>query len=176
MLSQPKPSKSINDAMLDCLKDVIYPQQLYTLGLEDLKDKRIGRAKLSGWRFTGKLAGRDMCVHVGHRIQSGSPAVSRLSYGPYVTSARNAIRKAVESPEVRAHRYELRLLAIPALSVEAVWLKSQTGKHDLMVPYLSAAGLRPMFFYPLDRFLTILQPKAQERLTFDDSPHMRRRQ
>jgi hypothetical protein len=175
MLEQPVPSKPITDAMLDGLKDEIYPQQLYTLGVKDLKAKNIGGAKLSGWRFTGKLAGRDMCVHVGHHIRSKSPAVSRLSYGPYVTKAREAMKKIVKSPEVRAHNYELRLLSIPALSVEAVWLKSQTGKHDLMVPYLPAAGLRSMRFYPLDKFLTILQPKAQERLMFDDSPSARRR-
>ena len=101
--------------------------------------------------------------------------MSQLSYGAHITSARNAIRRIVKSPEVRAHHYELRLLTIPALSVEAVWLKSQTGKHDLMVPYLPAAGLRSMRFYPLDRFLRTLQREAQERLKFDDSPRMRRR-
>ena len=175
MLKQPDPSKRITDAMLDGLKDVIYPQQVYTLGLKDLKARNGGRAKLAGWRFTGKVAGRDICVHVGHRIRSKSPAMSRLTYGPDVTRARDAIRKAAKSPEVRAHNYELRLLSIPALSVEAVWLKSQTGRHDLMLPYFPAAGLRSMRFYPLEKFLTVLQPKAQERLMLDHAPRARGR-
>ena len=101
--------------------------------------------------------------------------MTELAHGPHITRARDAIRKIVTLPEVLAHHYELRLLTIPALSVEAVWLKSQTRQPDLIVPYLTITGLRSMRVYPADKFFKALEPAAQEVLESDDSPRMRRR-
>jgi len=174
-LKQPVPSRQITNAMLGGVSDSIYPQQLYVLGLEDLISKSIRGAKLSGWRFMGSLGGPDFSMHVECDSRGKAPALTELSHGPHITNARNAIRKIVKSPEVRSHHYQLRLLTIPALSVEAVWLKSESGAADLMVPYLTTAGLKPMQFYPLDKFLGALEPAAKMRIGFDDSPRMLRR-
>jgi len=174
-LKQPVPSKQITNAMLGGVSDSIYPQQLYVLGLEDLISKSMRGAKLSGWRFMGSLGGPDFSMDVESDSRGKAPALTELSQGPHITNARNAIRKIIKSPEVRAHHFELRLLTIPALSVEAVWLKSQSRAADLMVPYLTIAGLKPMQFYPLDKFLGALEPAAKTRIGFDDSPRMLRR-
>ena len=71
-LNQPKPSTRILGAMLHGIAGQTYPQQLYTLGLEDLNAKGIRGAKRSGWRFLGKLAGRDMSLDVAQA--RGKPA------------------------------------------------------------------------------------------------------
>ena len=138
-LREPVPAKRITEAMLNGIRDKVYPQQVYVLLLKDLQTAGIAGAKASGWRFMGDLAGRDVSVDV-ECGRAARPAATEFSHGRHTTSARNAIRKIVKSSEVKKHHYELRLLAIPALGVEAVWLKAGSNTQDLVVPYSPRRG------------------------------------
>jgi hypothetical protein len=87
--------------------------------------------------------------------------------------------------EVSGHpgdNYELRILRIPALCLEAFWLKSLSAKRcDLIVPYglvvdhdlVKLGGGRTLHknkAYPVAEFLKAVGPAAQQRLKVDERP------
>jgi hypothetical protein len=174
MLKEPPAPDDVTSAMLRGLADTIYPQQFYVLDLKDVAAKDLAAARQTGWRFMGTVGGRDMELQVEHARRGKPPVMTEMSHGPHVTAARDAIRKIVKSPEVKRHNYELRLLAIPALSVEAVWLAGGRKVPDLVVPYVASPGLKSMRFYSAERFLAALGPQAAQQAKFDSGPRVRR--
>jgi len=66
--------------------------------------------------------------------------------------------------------YELRLLTIPALSIEVFWLKAPpTGAPDFVVAVdLRNSELPDRTLIPIDTFLETVRPLAKERMTFRD--------
>jgi hypothetical protein len=64
---------------------------------------------------------------------------------------------------------ELRLLQIPALYVEALWLHFDNPERDLFVPVRSPGVLEPFRTYPAREFLGTLGERARERQTGDDT-------
>ena len=96
--------------------------------------------------------------------------MTNLAQGPRVAEALQAAAAVAALPEVRAADYELRLLRIPGLLIEAFWLVSQSGGADLVVPFLTLnKQLQLSRPYPLTDFMNVVQPLATRRLTFDDS-------
>ena len=173
-LREPEPSGRVIELMQrKLLKDRIYPQRLYALGLKDLVAKHIEGAKSRVWRFTAELGGGDMALDVSHSGRGMSPKMASFSRGRHVTQARNAMRKVVAWKEVKEHDYELRLLSIPDLAVEAVWVKSRSRMPDLVLPYTPTDGLTKKQ-YRLDEFLEILKPAALNRLKADRLLRVRR--
>jgi hypothetical protein len=109
-------------------------------------------------------------MHVQQAPGAKSPSMVEFAHGPNITSVRNAMRKIVQSEEVKRHDYELRLLSIPALSVEAVWLTAKSKTDDLLVPYMPAPGLRKLHFYTVEEFVRVLRSLAQRQLSFNNAP------
>jgi len=175
-LKQPAPSRRTTGTMLQGIAETIYPQKLYTLGLDELTERGLDRARPTGWRFTGKLTDSDVSVDVVPPGRGKAAAVTQLRYGGHITSARDAIRAVVaklDKPDARD--FELRLLEVPALGVHAVWLRSRDGGQDLFIPCLPAAGLKSMKHYTRAQFLKALVPGVKRRLSFDDAPRKVRR-
>ena len=166
-LKEPTPATQITRAMIEGISSKLYPQKVYTLTLKDLLATGLRRAKFSGWRFTGEVAGRDVGVHVD---QGRRPASTEFTHGEDVTIVRDTLRNTVKSPEVRKHHYELRLLSIPGIGVQAVWLKAEDGSSDLIRPYLHCRLVRASRFQPVEKFLAKIRREAEEQFEFDDSP------
>jgi hypothetical protein len=83
---------------------------------------------------------------------------------------------------VAAQQFEMWVLRIPSVLVEAYWLKSSSGKKELIVPYLAATTkLQLMKSYSVREFLKIVKALAEEFSAFDTtaattvSPRKKRR-
>ena len=171
-LTEPVPSKKVKNALIEGLARRIYPQQLYALEVKALAGPRgVRAAKPQLWRFMATIAGHDVSCDVSGESSRTGPRMTSVSQGPHVTRARSAIRTATTLPETKKQKFELRLLIIPALSVEAVWLKAAGPANDLILPYLTGgARLKARQPYTAEKFLAAVQELAARHLTFDDSP------
>jgi len=183
--------------LADCLAEETWPGRhamhcVYSVGLRTIIDlKGLDNVdKPLGWRF---IAG-------GHR----SMGTAAACWSPHESSRLTAkVACAFEAPELAelladteqlnqlpalknypSHHYDLRVLRIPALHLEAFWLKSQSAERgDLIVPYgltledtdsikLSAGRpLKKNQAYPVARFLDYIRDAARLQLaTGDNAP------
>lgn len=171
-LTEPVPSKRVRDALIEGIADRIYPQRLYALEVSALaRGRGLRAAKPQLWRFMATIAGHDVSCDVSEESSRRGPSMTSVSQGAHVAKARAAIRKAGALPEVKKKNFELRLLVIPALSVEAVWLKADDPAYDLTIPYLTGgARLKAMQPCVAAKFLDAIHALAARSLAFDDSP------
>ena len=90
-----------------------------------------------------------------------------VSDGPQAAEMMLRFREIQKLDEVKRNSYELRVLSVPGLLVEAFRLRSLTpGEPDLVVPILAMdPRLAPGTPYPADDFLAILREEAQEHQT-----------
>jgi hypothetical protein len=192
-INKPVPSEQLRQAFLSALprflhdlariKDVgdvvrglpaeYAPLQVHTLRLDDLVRKAdIASAKKAGWRFLagGKKLGQPVAADVTEPSQDIPPKMTSLSHGPQISEFLQAVLDLL--PLVQAEcgavdSYELRILSIPGILIEAFWLKSPAGDQDLVVPYRNLSReLKGKQVYPMDEFLRIIQPLAEKGLQY----------
>ncbi len=116
------------------------PIHVFVLKVGDItKGLGAGAAISSGWRFfVGDPGGRVVMAWVARRPPSGMWKLAATFYGPGVAAALNA-SQALLPPDSGA--YELRMITVPSLSLEAFHLKAQTaGSEDLFVPFPNATA------------------------------------
>jgi hypothetical protein len=111
------------------------PHQVFTLGLTDLAaGKGLDAAKPTGWRYL---------VQEGDNVLASAETVagpreeqvfSAFNESRFVDSSAKAMRAVREFPEVGQGGFELRLLQLPGLYVQALWLHDPQGKGDLLQP------------------------------------------
>jgi hypothetical protein len=144
--------------------------EVYVLSLNDLlRGAGLNAAKDAGWRFISAAApgGVGAVAHVSNG-PDGTPLMRGISYGPEIAAALRAAREVESLPEVAAQHFELWVLRIPGVLVEAYWLKASSGKKDLIVPYLAGTTkLQLMKTYSVTDFLKIVRALAQEFSAFD---------
>jgi hypothetical protein len=144
--------------------------EVYVLSLNDLLGGAgLNAVKDAGWRFISATApgGIGAVAHVSDG-PDGTPLMRGISYGPEVAAALRAAREVESLPEVAAQHFELWVLRIPGVLVEAYWLKSSSGKKDLIVPYLAGTTkLQLMKTYSVAEFLKIVRALAREFSAFD---------
>jgi len=185
-LTKPIPSARMRKAFRDGLAEMIrlgrapkglprenYPQQIYSLGLEDIvKGIGVRAAKPVVWEFlVGDSSGPAIAVYVGQPPRGTPPKMTSVTRGPMTGEALKATHAVEALPQLRVRNYELRRLRISGLSIGAFWLKSEDGGGDLAVPYHAVVDkLVRMRAYPMEEFLSIVRPLAAKRLKFDDSP------
>ena len=153
--------------------------EVFTLGLQhigDLKDQ-VANHKSIGWRFLAAHPASDLACHVG----GPGPRVTGLARGPQVRSILNYIayldtlvRLSPECKPVWEGEYQLRVLRIPALFVEALWLSSPIDPTaDLIIPCAgfvesakpnAAYKLQMMQPYPAKVFFDSVRAAANYRL------------
>ena len=187
-LIKPIPSKAIRDACSEGLKELsglgrvptdlgptYLPQQIYHLDIHAAANGTgLEAAKPVVWQFLlGSPSGPAVAADVAHRRRGTKPKMTSLARGPLIAKSIQSTLDVERMPEVQRHNYELRRLWISGVNIRAFWLKSLDGRADLAVPYHKAAReLVDMRVYPMDEFLSIVQPLAQRRLKFDDSPRV----
>jgi hypothetical protein len=149
------------------------PQQVFQLGLNAAANNSgtINPPSV-GWRF---LAGHGPGESVlGRMVQNPSSKAWKLTgvfFGERVWEAYVASQGLGSLPTVATDDYELRVLAIPALNLEAFWLVAQTaGSVDLIIPFPAQSlqlipTLRAPNPYKMVTFLALIRPLAGGILT-----------
>ncbi len=144
------------------------PQQVFTLGLDDLvADRGLAAAKPTGWRYLVQEGDKVLATaETATTGPGGDHVFSAFNEGRLVASNADAIRTARALPEVSRGRFELRLLRVPGLYVTALWIHEAQGVGDLLVPLapspVSAPAGRPI---PAARLLEELASKARPAAT-----------
>jgi hypothetical protein len=123
-----------------------------------------------GWRF---LTGHGVSETVLGRVVQVPPSntwkLTGVFYGERVSEALVATRHLVNLPEVATNNYELRLLAVPGLNLEAFWLVAQNaGSVDLIIPFSQDQHViptPPTSPYRIVTFLALIRPLAASLLT-----------
>lgn len=147
-------------------------QQVYMLGLDAAAgDDGASAATPAGWRFfAGHEPGKILMGSVTRRNPELGWKMTAGFYGDRVWSAFTASNALDQLPQVEAADYELRMLAVPGLNLEAFWLVAQDSKStDLVIPFPAGAEqpievLKGEAVYSMASFLAIIRPLAQLRL------------
>jgi hypothetical protein len=118
------------------------PHPVFQLALDDVgKQGALDRAAMTGWRYL-VTSGKNViaAAHASATSRSARAAFSHVNEGPFVTSAQTALAQAEQWPDIRDGRYALGLMSVPALYVEALWLRDEDGKDggDRFVPLAPA--------------------------------------
>lgn len=110
------------------------PQQIYVLSLADLANNADPHP--AGWQlFVGRQQGKTLLCHVTQSTQ-GSWELAACLYGDRVWDTLQGSLALANLPAVQKANYEVRLLAIRALNLEAFWLVANPpGSGDLVVPF-----------------------------------------
>jgi hypothetical protein len=138
-------------------------QRVMTLGLQDLANGQMG-ASPAGWRYLIGISSGDAL----YATIDSQGKMTGLSRGPEVTAVFRAAQDLRTLPEAADNDYEPWVLTIPGLLTECFWLKSPGGDKDVVVPFLTSQPLRNGHAYPIDKFLKIVRPWAEERLKPED--------
>jgi len=169
---------------------------VYSAGLKTVRElRRLGQIdKPFCWRF---IAGghQTMTSATGcwatHEASGTPPKVMASLQSREMADILACAEKLNDLRELKDRQndaYELRVLRIPGLSLEAFWLKCEKSeKNDLLVPYglvlqgnsrIKLPGGRTLEknkAYSADEFLEIIQESAMKRLMADENPPRARR-
>lgn len=179
----------------DCVAEETWPGRqavhcVYSVGLRTI----IGLEGLGsidkplGWRFLAgghkEIATAVACMS-SHEVSGKTAKVLATLEAPEVAEILRHTEDLGKLPQVRNHpsdHYELRVIRIPALFIEAFWLKSQGAKPDLIVPYAVILDRRNSTklgtgktliknqAYTAADFLKTIRPAAQQKLAIGDNP------
>ena len=136
---QPPAIPTLNDLRIAEQPDSLLhdPQQAFILDLEDAAGNAGTRAaRPTGWRiFAGRLPGKTVLGRVARRRESGWKLTAAF-YGDNAWVELNASEALDRLPQVSQADYELRVLAVPGLNLQAFWLVARTpGVEDLAIPF-----------------------------------------
>lgn len=142
-----------------------YPHRVFTVGLRELAAKRPLRdARESSWRYLVPDAGRVLSAEV-RELGGGGHKFARLNEGPFGPATKQAIDRVLTSADFEGREYDLATLAVPALSLFALWLRAEQSADDLFIGIApTPPAVRPNETYRADQFLEILSTAAQRRL------------
>lgn len=126
-------------------------------------------ARLTGWRYL--VAGPERAVAAAEIAieENGSggrrtSSASHINTGPFVAAFEDAIQLAESLPDVKEGSFELRLLRISALLLMVLWLKSDEGGEDILVPLDPAPSvLRAGIPCASALFLSLIRPLAVKK-------------
>jgi hypothetical protein len=143
-------------------------EQVFVLALNTIAgNANINEATPAGWRFfAGTSPAKTVMGRVSRRQSSLPWRLTGVYYGDRVYAARQASLALEQLDEVRAADYEVRVLSIPGLNLEAFWLTAQNpGPADLVVPFPASPNqklkiLNQKVVYSLPTFLGTIRPLA----------------
>jgi hypothetical protein len=145
------------------------PQQVFVLGLSDLvRQPGTAAARQDSWRlFAGNTQGKTCMGRVVQRSPGGWKLTSCL-WGDQVWSALLASQAIATLAAALPADYELRVLRIPGINLEAFWLVAQPpASGDLVVPFQanqSILSLGRSGTIELGTFLSVVGPMVIKRM------------
>jgi len=111
------------------------PHPVFTLDLADLvAGKGLDAARPTGWRYLVQEGDNVLASAETVAGPRGEQVFSAFNESRFVDSSAKALRALGNSPEMAQGSYELRLLNVPGLYVQALWFHQTQGKGDLLQP------------------------------------------
>lgn len=111
------------------------PHQVFTLDLTDLvAGKGLDAARPTGWRYLVQEGDNTLASAETVAGPRGEQVFSAFNESRFVDSSAKALRAVEETPEVAQGGFELRLLNVPGLYVQALWFHETQGRGDLLQP------------------------------------------
>jgi hypothetical protein len=149
------------------------PHAVYFLGLDQLTAGAGQEATVqTGWRYLLVQEGETIgAVEIAGNLNE-NPVIAGVSDDGTANAFGTAIRAAEEHEEVEAGDYEARLLRVPAVYAELLWLHDRSGNTDLISPVLAVHGLEINALYPFEDALSILRQDSERVARFDSTPRV----
>jgi hypothetical protein len=151
--------------------------QVFVLNPQEvMAGKGLDAARPTSWRYlldqdTSGLAENSSTATAEVAYQGGTHVFSNLQHGWMANATRQAVKVGLELEAVRDGTFELRVLRLPAVRIDSVWLKNKVAGDDIVVPIRSAieslSAFRP---YSGDEFLSKIQEYLKKTTPFDNSP------
>ena len=140
-----------------------FPHKIYTLSLEDIvKTKGVGFARLIGWRIFHDTD-RTVVVESYCNEQDRDHKFGGINRGRLVEGSLYAISVAEKHPYVAKQDFEVRLVRLHALLIDALWLYDKLDRKHLLIPIATnIKGISLDQAYPANGFLAELQGMASQ--------------
>jgi hypothetical protein len=98
------------------------------------------------------------------------PRVLQMSAAPqHLEAFRRGFAEALALAEKAQEETEVRLLRVPALNFEGLWLAGEGGRRDQVIPLRAVGRLAPNRAVPLDEALAALREAARPLANMDDT-------
>jgi len=130
---------------------------VFTLSLGDIERYELKKEAPDGWRCVAvDSTGTALISAEVLKTKQGTLKLASVSRDLVATKA---IRLAQQQLGEIKEKYQPRVLRIPALLVELLWLKSKVGESDLIIPIVwPFKDVEVKDSYLLDDFLKVVQP------------------
>ena len=143
--------------------------KVWVLALEDLSNGAgLSGAQQVGWGFlAGGPGGHAIAAQITTSGADQKQELTAVAQGPEVALLIQSIHEAQDLAAVRNDSYELEILRIPGILLEAFWLKASQGP-DLVVPFHTMSReLDSMHPYVVDEFIAVARSLADAFRRFD---------
>jgi hypothetical protein len=156
---------------------IAFAHQVFVLNPQEIRaGKGLNAARPSSWRYvlnqgtTGPLADSPIAT-AEVSSQEGGHVFSNLQHGWMANATRQAVDVGLKQQAVQSGSFELRMLRIPAMRVDSVWLKNKVAASDIIVPIRSAIETLSAFQpYDGEDFLSKVRDYLEKHEPFDNSP------
>jgi hypothetical protein len=126
-------------------------------------------ARSAGWGFVAGEFGHSPIAVLVNQLEGKPLAITSVYQGQDVEALMHAIRDAKALQAVSSHFYELWILKIPSILLEAVWLRSRSANSDLVIPFHTLSeSLDPKRAYTAAEFRNAVQPIGETFRPFTD--------
>jgi hypothetical protein len=149
---------------------LVMPHSTYIVGLDDLKNQDEPKPKNSGMRVIGATENNFSKIYDLHSVAGGGANEPQmLTDQKFIKDYENAFGHILGS-EMEHMNYEVRLLKIPSLYIEAQWLHSDSGNADtdLYIPVREMELFKKNKTYNQETFFKILKQAAKDYDLTDD--------
>lgn len=158
---------------------VSLPHQVFLLNADDIRGGAgPDFSKSVGWRYLvdqlPRTGGAIAKATAEVSTAGGSHRFAQLQHGWIGDATLRAVQSISEDSRVRDGSFELRMLRIPSLLVDSLWLKNTLPGQDLFKAIVSPfrpvhRELNPDVLYSADDFFGRVRKIAEDR-TFDNRP------
>ena len=142
-----------------------FPHDIYLLSFKSLKDEAYSTPILSGQRIIETSGENFISIFDVHTHDNESGVQMFLD-----EEFRDAYEKAFETVAAFANdatTYAVRLLKVPPLYAEAIWLANESNAdHDKFIPVRQSSSFVVNTVYARDAFFEILRSAARQKATF----------
>jgi hypothetical protein len=147
---------------------VALPHYLYTMGLDQITEAPRLPETPSALRVL-EMQGDKGLAFFDLTADREAPALRQLSgNSSFLELLNQGLAKAIDRSEAHESEAELRLLQIPALYVDALWLHYDDRSQDALIPLRAPGLLAPFETYSVEEFFDRLAEPARERRTMDE--------
>jgi hypothetical protein len=118
-------------------------------------------AEYIGWRYVTQSEFGPAVTTVLEDRLTANHRFSTFDAGPYASAAPLALREQIGTANNQPKDFEVRFLGVPALYLEAIWLRDITSTEDLFSPFGPVPqGLNAGTTYSRDQWQAIVQVLA----------------